>query len=118
MARELADLVVARRKTATASLKAFNDLYPEMRPVYGGWSVVTDFAGEPVCIIKTVELREVPFREVDAEFAADEGEGDLSLDYWRRMHWDYFTREAAANGLLFNEDSIICCERFKLPFAG
>ena len=29
----------------------------------------------------------------------DEGEGDLSLDYWRRVHWDYFTKEAAANAL-------------------
>jgi uncharacterized protein YhfF len=118
MARELAGLVLAERKNATASLAAWNGLHPEMVPVVGVFSVVTDFEGVPLCVIVTTEIREIPFRDVDAEFAADEGEGDLSLEYWRRVHRDYFTREAAANGISFDEDSIICCERFKLVFAG
>jgi uncharacterized protein YhfF len=118
MADELASLVMSGRKTATASLQAFNDLHPEMRPIMGVYSVVTDYAKAPLCVIQTTEIRETPFNEVGAEFAADEGEGDLSLEYWRRVHIEYFTKEAAANGLEFNSDSIICCERFKLVFAG
>lgn len=116
MAAELAGLVLAGRKTATASLIAVNELNPEDAPRPDGFSVVTDFDGDPVCIIRTSEIRHVAFDEVDAEFAADEGEGDLSLDHWRRVHWDYFTREAKTNGFEFDARSIVCCERFRLLF--
>lgn len=118
MARELANLVLARRKIGTASLKAMNDLQPEMKPTVGVFSVVTDFEGLPICVVQTINVAEVPFREVREDFAAAEGEGDLSLAYWRRVHTEYFAKEAASNNLKFDEDSIICCERFKLVFAG
>ena len=116
MALELAELVIAGRKTATASLARTNELEPENAPVDDGYSVVTDFAGEPLCIIQTTEIRHSPFREVDADFAFDEGEGDRTLEYWRRVHHDYFTREASKLGFDFDENSIVCCERFKLLF--
>jgi uncharacterized protein YhfF len=114
MARELAALVVAGKKTASGSLKAFNDLHPDVSPIVGVYSIVTDYEGKPACVIQTTEIREVAFRDVDEAFAAAEGEGDLSLKYWRRVHAEYFTKEAAANNIEFNDDSIICCERFKL----
>ena len=116
MALELAGLVLAGTKTATASSAMMNELEPENAPQLDGYSVVTDFVGEPLCVVKTVEVRHVPFDLVDAEFAADEGEGDLSLDHWRRVHWDYFTREGKKNGFEFDTNSIVCCERFRLLF--
>jgi uncharacterized protein YhfF len=116
MAMELAELVISGKKTATASLAKMNELEPEKAPVDNGYCVVTDFEGVPMCIIQTTEICHLPFKEVDANFAFDEGEGDQSLDYWRSVHWDYFAREAAANGFDFNENSIVCCERFRLLF--
>ena len=116
MAKELVELVIAGTKTATASLAKMNEIEPEKAPVNHGYSVVTDFEGEPMCIIQTAEIRHLPFNEVDANFAFDEGEGDQSLDYWRGVHWDYFAREAAENGFEFDETSIVCCERFRLLF--
>lgn len=116
MAIELAHLVVAGQKSGTASLAKMNELEPEKAPIDNGYSVVTDFDGEPMCIIQTAEIRHLPFNEVDANFAFDEGEGDQSLDHWRSVHWDYFAREAAENGFEFNETSIVCCERFRLLF--
>ena len=115
-ARELAELVMIGRKTATASLKALNEIEPAKAPVEDGYSVVTSFEGEPLCVVQTTEIRHIPFDEVDAQFAADEGEGDQSHEYWRQVHWDYFSREAPQYGLEFNERSIICCERFRLLF--
>src|SRR5688500_12076467 len=115
-ARELAELVVAGKKTATASQLETNRLQPEKAPIDNCHSVVTDFEGKPMCIIQTTEIRHLPFGEVDAEFAYDEGEGDQTLDSWRRGHREYFAREAAELGFAFDEDSIICCERFKLLF--
>lgn len=117
MAVELAELVISGKKTATASLVKINELEPDKAPVDSGYSVVTDFEGGPMCIIQTAEIRHLPFNEVDAEFAFDEGEGDQSLDYWRNVHSEYFAREAAENGFDFDEISIVCCERFRLLFS-
>ncbi len=116
MARELAELVIEGKKRATASLVEFNKLHPELAPSDDGCSVVTDFEGNPMCVIQTTEIRHIPFTEVGAAFAFDEGEGDRSLEYWRDVHRRYFTKEAAENGLEFNENSLVCCERFKLLF--
>lgn len=114
MALELADLVISGTKTATASLANTNEVEPQNAPIRNGYSVITDFDGKPMCVIRTSEIRHLPFAEVDAEFAADEGEGDFSLAYWRRVHRDYFEKESARLGFKFEEDSIVCCERFVL----
>lgn len=116
MAEELADLVIAGKKFATASLADVNNIKPQEAPVADGYSVVTNFEGNPRCIIRTTEIVYTPFDEVGAQFAADEGEGDQSLEYWRRVHTEYFVREAAAMNIDFNEKSIVCCERFRLLF--
>ena len=114
MAQELTKLVISGKKIATASLLAVNQLKPEIAPIDGGYSVVTDFEGNPMCVIQTTEIRHLPFDEVDAKFAFDEGEGDQTLEYWREVHWRYFTKEVAELGIEFNEESLVCCERFKL----
>ena len=117
MAEGLAELVISGKKKATASLVDFNKTHPEFAPIDDGYSVVTDFNGNPLCVIQTTEIRHLPFEEVDAQFAFDEGEGDQTLEYWRDVHQQYFTKEAAENGLEFNEKSLICCERFRLLFS-
>ncbi len=116
MADELAELALAGRKVATASLLKTNELRPSDAPIVGGYSVVTDFKGEPKCVLQTTEVQEVLFKDVMPEFAAAEGEGDLSLDYWRTVHRDYFTREAAEQGFEFNDESVVCCEHFRLLY--
>lgn len=116
MAQELAELVISGKKWATASLVTVNNLQPENAPIDNGYSVVTDFTGNPMCIIQTTEIRILPFDEVDAQFAFDEGEGDQTLEDWREGHWRYFTQEAAELGLEFNEKSLVACERFLLLY--
>ncbi len=116
MALELAALVISGKKFATCSLVAVNEIKPDEAPIIDGYSVVTDFAGDPLCVIRTTEIRHLPFDKVDAQFAAGEGEGDQSLEYWRDVHSQYFSREAADLGIEFNDDSIVCCERFTLLY--
>lgn len=115
-AEELCDLVLEGKKTATASLPAEYEKKPEDAPALNGYSVVTDFEGNPKCVVLTTELRVVPFNEVDAEFAFDEGEGDQSLDYWREVHWDYFSRRCAALGIEPSLEMPVNCERFQLLY--
>ena len=43
------------------------------------------------------------------DFAAEEGEGDLSHAYWAAVHEDYFIREGT-----FAPDMMLWCERFRL----
>lgn len=93
-----------------------NEIEPDKAPVPDGYSVVTDFEGHPACVIRTTNIRHLPFNEVDADFAFDEGEGDQTLDYWRDVHWTFFSREAGDHGFVFDENSIVCCERFELLF--
>lgn len=116
MARNLVELVLQGDKRATATLLESAKLHPESAPIDDGYSVVTNFEGNPMCVIQTTEIRILPFDEVDAEFAFDEGEGDKSLDYWHEAHHRFFTKDATENGVEFNEKSLIVCERFKLLF--
>lgn len=113
---ELAALVLEGKKTATASLPLEYAGKPEDAPVVGGYSVVTDFAGKPLCVVRTTEVRVVPYNEVDAEFAFDEGEGDQSLDYWREVHWDYFSKRCIAAGCQPSVEMPVNCERFELLY--
>jgi uncharacterized protein YhfF len=115
-AKELCDLVLQGKKTATASLPWEYEEKPEDAPVEGGYSVVTDFDGQPQCVVRTTELRVLPFNEVDAEFAFEEGEGDQSLDYWREVHWDYFSRRCAALGREPDTEMPVNCERFEVLY--
>jgi uncharacterized protein YhfF len=104
------------KKTATASLPWEYEDKPEDAPVLGCYSVVTDFAGNPKCIVRTTEIRVLPFNEVDAAFAFDEGEGDQSLDYWRQVHWDYFSRRCSDLGKEPDTEMLVNCERFELLY--
>jgi uncharacterized protein YhfF len=115
-ALELCDLVLQGKKTATASLVWEYEQKPEDAPVVDGYSVVTDFDGNPKCVVRTTELRVLPFDQVDAEFAIDEGEGDQSLHYWRRVHWDYFSIKCAETGKEPSVEMLVNCERFALLY--
>jgi uncharacterized protein YhfF len=112
MADELAGLVVHGPKRATAGLLA--DFDDEPLPVVGVHNIVLGGEGQPVCVLRTTGVEVKPFREVDAAFAWDEGEGDRSLAYWRDAHIGFFTRMCAARCEVFSEEMATVFERFTL----
>jgi uncharacterized protein YhfF len=116
MARELADLVLSGKKIATASLLWEYTFDGEELPQEHGYSVITDFEGRPLGIIQTTEVSITPFDQVTPEFAADEGEGDLCLEYWREVHWRFFSRSCARIGRQPSERMPVVCERFRLVY--
>ena len=112
LADELLALVVAGRKTATATaLPEFDDT-GERLPRPGELSILLDGAGRPRALIRTTRVETVPFGEVTAEFAAAEGEGDRSLASWREEHGAYFRRVLGADR--FDQATPVVCERFEL----
>lgn len=109
----LAALVLAGVKTATASAYPLYAPAGEPLPEAGEYSVILDGRGEAVCVILTDRVAVVPFREVGADHARREGEGDLSLAHWRRVHEAFFRDELARAGLRFTPDMPVVCEEFR-----
>ena len=112
----LAELVRTGVKTATASAYPFYELEGEDLPKAGEYSVILDTKDEAVCIIRTTKVYVMPYCEVTAEQAWKEGEGDRSLDYWRRVHEAFFRKELEAVGLTFTEDMGVVCEEFEVIY--
>ena len=116
MATELASLIVAGFKTATCSSVWEWDDTTNPMPREGLLTVVIDGAGTPRCIIETVRIETATFDVIGSEFAYAEGEGDRSLEYWRRVHWDYFSRALPKLG---HEPSLtmpVVCEHFRVLY--
>lgn len=114
-ANELLALVLAGRKRATASsLLAFAAEGCEM-PSPGSLSIVTDWDGNPRCVIKTTAVTVLPFREVTFALCSREGEDD-SLESWQRGHRRFFTEDGKALGYSFNEDMPVVFEDFEVVY--
>lgn len=111
---QLLDLVLQGKKTATSWAAKWGR---EDGGQVGERSVVLDSKGNKRVLIETVEVIKKPFQQVDESFARAEGEGDLSLDYWRTEHERFFRSEGS-----FTPEMEVYCERFKvieiLPQAG
>ena len=115
-ANKLAELVLSGRKRATAGSLWAYELDKEPLPRVGDLSVITDWEGRARCVIRTTSVEVVPFNAVTPEFAATEGEGDGSLEYWRKVHWEFFTRELEGTGREPLPDMPVVCERFEVVF--
>ena len=115
-ALSLGRLVVAGIKRATASLVWTYQHTGKRAPRPGDLSVVTDWHGQPLCIIETTKTAVVPFNEVSAEFAAIEGEGDGSLEYWKNVHWIYYSRVCKRMGKEPDGRMLVICEQFDVVY--
>ena len=116
MADELGTLIAQGIKTGTCS--AVWDWEAEGNPIpeTGLVTIVLDGRGEPLCIVETFEVTIRKYNEVDADFARSEGEGDLSLEYWREAHRNFFSRTLPKIGREFSEDMPLVCERFRVIY--
>jgi uncharacterized protein YhfF len=104
MADALLALVLAGKKTATCWAARHG-----AATHIGKQRIVCDGEGRPRAVIETVSLQRRRFCDVDSPFAAAEGEGDGTLERWRRDHRAFFEREGG-----FSETMDLYCERFRL----
>ncbi|ELY3983154.1 ASCH domain-containing protein [Cronobacter muytjensii] len=108
MADELGALVASGAKRATCS--DYHAWRQDAEPTLpGDYHIILNGAGEPLCVIRTHTLRMVAFCDVTDTLAALEGEGDLSLAYWRHEHEAFFTRAGC-----FAKDMLLMFEEFAL----
>ena len=114
---KLAALVKSGVKTATCSAYDLYQTEGEPIPKAGDYSVILDSKGEAVCIVRTTRVYVTAFDQVPQEHAYKEGEGDRSLEYWRRVHIDFLTRELSQIKKAFTENTLVVCEEFELVYA-
>lgn len=107
MADELATLVLAGQKTATCGWP------PSPEIVAGTYSLMLDGRGAPLAVIESMEVRQLPFLEVEAQFAFDEG--DRSLAWWRDEHRQFFRRQP--DGARWSDAEVVQCERFRVVWS-
>ena len=81
-ANALVELVLQGTKRATASLHWEYEVIHKPRPTVGDLSIVTNWHGQTRCLIESTTVNLVPYAEVSAAFAANEGEGDDSMRHW------------------------------------
>lgn len=113
-ADKLAELVKAGIKTATCSALIFYNSEDEELPQVGEYSIILDSDGDAVCIIRTNSVYVTTFDAVSKEHAYKEGEGDRSLEYWRKVHRKFFEEELKAINRQFDEKLELVCEEFEV----
>jgi len=114
LSSELIALICSGHKRAGTSLLWAMQAENERTPSVGEIEVVVNHRNEPAVITRITSVRVVPYDEVTAEYAAIEGEGDGSLEYWRDAHWTFFSRECERIGRQPSESMPVVCSVFEL----
>jgi uncharacterized protein YhfF len=112
-ATKLGKLVLSGKKTGTSSLLRGYREEGVDPPAPGDVSIVVDGRGRPLCAIETEFVDVLPFGEVGADHARAEGEGDLSLEYWRKAHREFFGATWKGEKP-FSDAEPLVCERFRV----
>ena len=113
---KLADLVVQGIKTATCSAYDLYRINNEPIPKVGDYSVILNSREEAVCIIQTRRVYVTEFDKVSEEHAFQEGEGDRSLEYWRKVHESFLINELASVHRSFDGNTKVVCEEFEVVY--
>ncbi|OON41394.1 ASCH domain-containing protein [Izhakiella australiensis] len=109
LADTLASLVVRGIKTASCcSLACYQQDAPDDVKL-GSYHIILDGREQPVCVIRMQSLGLIRFNDMSEALAAMEGEGDLSLAYWRKGHQDFFSREGT-----FSENMELVFQTFRV----
>ncbi|MDF0707943.1 ASCH domain-containing protein [Flagellimonas okinawensis] len=111
-----AEMVCKETKRATTHALKGIQLRNENLPKIGDFYVVTDWAGNAKCIIRTIGVKLLPYFSIREEHARLEGEGDRSLAHWKKVYWDRFTGELAKFGANPTESMIVVFEEFEMLY--
>jgi uncharacterized protein YhfF len=116
-ADECAELVVKRIKQASSPSVWWFTKNQEEFPKVGDLAIITNWEGESKAIIRTTQITLVKLKDIRPEYAYIEGEGDRSLEYWKQVHLEYYSREMKEYGESPDEEMEIVCEYFETVFS-
>lgn len=113
---ELLGYVLEGIKRTSTSLLKENELEGWPEDNVGNYNIILNGKDDPVAVIKTVSVRRVKYREVDADHAYWEGEGDRTLKTYFMEHDKYYERIGETRGFEFNKDMLVDLVRFELVY--
>ncbi|MEZ5486388.1 MAG: ASCH domain-containing protein [Steroidobacteraceae bacterium] len=107
-------LILSGEKTITTTSPWLYDSDPSQRPVVGGYSVLLDADGAAAAVLRTTEVKELPFDQVTAADSRYEGKPIRPLKAWRELHVRFFNRELQPHGRSWAADMPVTLERFEV----
>jgi len=114
LSESLLALIRSGRKRAGTGLVWAYEYDGEQIAKTGDIEIVVDHLHQPALVTRITSAEIVPYGDVTAEYAAIEGEGDGSLEYWREGHWAFFSRECARIGREPDESMPVVCSIFEV----
>lgn len=115
---ELLALYFEGKKTAGSSLVEDFETAGDPLPKVGNYWIYLGSQGQPRCILRTERVVFHRFKEVPLEIAIAEGEGDLSLEHWRKVHSELYKPYLAQWGISDINEARVVTEHFTIVFRG
>jgi len=116
IANQLLELYLSGKKTAGSSLVKDYELSGDPLPRIGNFWIILNQSSEPKCIVRTVKIEIHEFDKVPESVAIAEGEGDLSLTYWRKAHAEFFGPYLEQFGIVDLSKEKVITEFFEVVF--
>ncbi|MEV5755089.1 ASCH domain-containing protein [Actinoallomurus sp. NPDC052308] len=110
------------QKTALTGLLEIYKHAGEAVPEVGQRFAVLDSDGRTAVVIELVEVRVVPIKEIDDDYALAEGRGYADATEWRAAHEEFFQSDGVSEYLghtpVIDDDTLVVAERFRVVEAG
>ena len=87
--------------------------YPDGRiPFVGALAVLLDGSRQPRGIVETTQIEIMPFGAITEEMARAYGEGEQTVEWWRRVMGVFYRASAARHNEIPTEDTLLIWEWF------
>ncbi|QTE03002.1 ASCH domain-containing protein [Streptomyces cyanogenus] len=110
--------ILSGRKTALTGLLEIYEHAGEAVPVTGQRYSVLDSENSPAVTIELVDVRIVPMKEIDDDFARAEGRGYRDVAEWRAAHEEFFRSAGVSEYLghtpVIDDDTLVVAQRFRV----
>jgi len=111
---QLIELYLTGKKTAGSSLVEGFEFSHDPLPEIGDFWIVLNGKNQPRLILKTIKIEIHRFRDVPEYVAIAEGEGDLSLEYWKKSHKEFYKSNIQLWGIKDIDDAHVITEHFEV----
>ncbi|MFJ4584909.1 ASCH domain-containing protein [Streptomyces echinatus] len=110
--------ILSGQKTALTGLLEIYEHAGEVVPQMGQRFSVLDSGGRPAVTIELVDVRVVPMREIDDDFARAEGRGYADMAQWRTAHEEFFRSDGVSEFLgrtpVIDDATLVVAQRFRV----
>ncbi|MEI2277443.1 ASCH domain-containing protein [Paenarthrobacter ilicis] len=111
--------ILSGTKTTTTSLLVEYSVEDDPLPEVGTRQAVIDSTGQPVAVIETVQVDQMPLDQVPLTHVIDEGEGHATVAHWRADHEQYWHGKEMRSYLedptfTVLDETVVILERFQL----